>query len=188
MYLERVGNHLTNKEGLCHIGEWHSHHTLGLTSPSGGDEKTVWSNMRRYGIHRFILFIATIDSSWSKNTTINDVNIDGYLFQINKQNVSKMPLQHRSYPHFETISTKSPFRVSSAKEIKTGAESLNTDNDLSSNGKEAGNPSNEKNERNYCCWQFSCEIIRRYLNWQALLNMLHNCSCIICLFTKYFAW
>jgi len=44
-YLERVGNQLTTKEGLCHIGEWHSHHTLGLTRPSGGDENTVWSNM-----------------------------------------------------------------------------------------------------------------------------------------------
>jgi len=205
-YLERVGSHLTNKEGLCHIGEWHSHHRLGLTRPSGGDENTVWSNMRRYGIHRFVLFIATIDSSWSKKTTMNGVNIDGYLFQINKQNVSNMPLQHSSYSHFEKISTKSPFRVSSAKEIKTGAESLNTDDELSSTEEDAENPSDEKcltfitnqsrreefdrdeeNERNssrcQCFWTF-CEIVRRYLNCQALLNMLHNCSCIICLFTK----
>ena len=36
-YLARVGDILINKYGLQHIGEWHSHHQLGLAKPSGQD-------------------------------------------------------------------------------------------------------------------------------------------------------
>ena len=33
-YLEKVGSNLTSNEGVCHIGEWHSHHTKSvLTNP-----------------------------------------------------------------------------------------------------------------------------------------------------------
>ncbi|KAK3745626.1 hypothetical protein QZH41_002255 [Actinostola sp. cb2023] len=142
-YLERVGNQLTTKEGLCHIGEWHSHHTLGLTRPSGGDENTVWSNMHRYGIHRFCLFIATIAyPSWTyKGVIERKINVNGYLFEINRQDNSQHLLEPRE---FEYIPENSPFRKSNEEEIRNGAESLNSAKELSIEKDRSHSPSIER--------------------------------------------
>lgn len=59
-YLGDVGEYLTSSQGLCNIGEWHSHHRIGLTEPSGGDQRTVWRNMPEVAGGRFLLFIAHI--------------------------------------------------------------------------------------------------------------------------------
>ena len=48
-YLAKAGSILTQQYGLCHMGEWHSHHTLGLAQPSNEDQKTVCSNMPNNG-------------------------------------------------------------------------------------------------------------------------------------------
>ena len=44
-YLEMIGGILTRDFGLQHMGEWHSHHQLGLARPSGHDSSTstiIW--------------------------------------------------------------------------------------------------------------------------------------------------
>lgn len=60
-YLGSVGNYLTSNQGLCNIGEWHSHHSLNLPEPSAGDKQTIWRHLPRYGLNRFLLFITTIN-------------------------------------------------------------------------------------------------------------------------------
>ena len=80
-YLRRVGSYLTENEGVCHIGEWHSHHQLGLARPSGGDENTVWNNMPTYNLKRFVIFIANIQSSKQSY----NVNVGCFLFEIDDQ-------------------------------------------------------------------------------------------------------
>ena len=82
-YLEEVGAYLTGSEGLCHIGEWHSHHQFGLARPSGGDESTVWNNMPTYG---FVIFIANIECS-RKSTAI--VNVGCFLFEFENRGNNK---------------------------------------------------------------------------------------------------
>lgn len=197
-YLERVGNHCI-KEGLCHIGEWHSHHQLGLTCPSGGDENTVWSNMPRYNKHRCVLFIATIESSRRSRKNTNNkhiVNIDGYLFQINLQDGSKMPLKHAS---FETISTTNPFRnMDNEPIISSGAESLNSDDELNKVRKNeekmtnGGNQSGadvqsepegtDSKDRLLPSWPSTEEReSEEQTCWQKLLIWLHRWCCINCL-------
>ena len=61
-YLRIAGRYLITHEGLCNIGEWHSHHSIGLREPSGGDKDTVWKNLRFFG-GQFLLFIANIQES-----------------------------------------------------------------------------------------------------------------------------
>ena len=71
-YLERVGRFVNDNYMLCHIGEWHSHHSLSLNKPSSGDEKTV----RRYfpqGVSKFLVIIANI-----KNT--DTIELSPYFF------------------------------------------------------------------------------------------------------------
>lgn len=56
-YLLRQGVGLYRKHGLQHIGEWHSHHSLGLPHPSTGDLATVTRGLREQGWRRFVLGI-----------------------------------------------------------------------------------------------------------------------------------
>ena len=44
---------------LCHIGEWHSHHSLSLNRPSDGDEQTIRRNFPQ-GVTKFLVIIANI--------------------------------------------------------------------------------------------------------------------------------
>lgn len=60
-YLINVGNELRNRYGLHHIGEWHSHHKLGLARPSGHDANTMVSTIREKRLGQFLLCIGNTD-------------------------------------------------------------------------------------------------------------------------------
>ena len=123
-YLQRVGNHLTREEGLCHIGEWHSHHTIGLTRPSGGDEGTVWRNMPTYHLNRFILFIANIGGHSSE-----EVSVGCFLFQFKGDTRKKLPVLQGK---FQLLPKASPFRskLQRANVLKQGAEDVNQEREI----------------------------------------------------------
>ena len=100
-YLEEVGSYLTQNEGVCHIGEWHSHHQLGLARPSGGDENTVWNNMPTYKLSRFVIFIANIAASRQSYK----VNIGCFLFEIDSKGYRLPVLQGV----FKILHSENPF-------------------------------------------------------------------------------
>ena len=58
-YMHRVGRFVNDNYMLCHIGEWHSHHSLSLNRPSTGDEQTVRRNFPQ-GVTKFLVIIANI--------------------------------------------------------------------------------------------------------------------------------
>ncbi|MBN2068490.1 MAG: hypothetical protein JW739_02530 [Opitutales bacterium] len=60
-FLSEEGLRLQQAHGLQHIGQWHSHHCLGLSLPSNHDDRTIYSAMSKYGLSRFCLLIATLD-------------------------------------------------------------------------------------------------------------------------------
>lgn len=70
-YLKLVGNTLIARYGLQHIGEWHSHHRLGLAHPSGHDAHTMFSGMRKTGMRRVLLCIGNCDD---RSSTLNAFN------------------------------------------------------------------------------------------------------------------
>lgn len=61
---------MTTSQGLCNIGEWHSHHRIDLPGPSEGDQTTVWKHVKSFSGGRFLLLIATIVGS-AKNSRVN---------------------------------------------------------------------------------------------------------------------
>lgn len=73
-YLEQVGRLLTNEFGLQHIGEWHSHHQLGLAHPSFHDARNIRESMQHYGLSRFLLCIGNCTETTS---TVNAFNFAG---------------------------------------------------------------------------------------------------------------
>lgn len=62
-YLMSAGGVLTGKYALEHIGEWHSHHSLGLAHPSGHDAATIANGIRARGRNAFLLCIGTLSGS-----------------------------------------------------------------------------------------------------------------------------
>jgi hypothetical protein len=94
-YLHRVGSLITTEEGLCNVGEWHSHHQIGMPEPSGADERTVFSNMPHLGLERFVLFIASIEGKGSSgkkrphDVKVDDINLRPFLFLGSTQKVVK---------------------------------------------------------------------------------------------------
>ena len=59
-YLEAIGTKL-KEYGLQHIGEWHSHHRLGLPHPSGHDVQTMQNGIEQLNLSRFLLCIGSIN-------------------------------------------------------------------------------------------------------------------------------
>ena len=95
-YLEDVGHRLVADYGLQHMGEWHSHHELGLDRPSGHDASTVANGVRRAGLGRCLLCIGTCRAGAS--------TLNGYLFT-EEDGYDYQPVAWRVIPR------ESPFRL-----------------------------------------------------------------------------
>lgn len=61
-YLIKIGKLLKERYGLHHIGEWHSHHQLGLDHPSRYDVQTMTTSIREQKLGHFLLCIGTCGS------------------------------------------------------------------------------------------------------------------------------
>ena len=67
-YLDYVGNSVVKYFGLCHIGEWHSHHQLGLAQPSGHDASNIQNNVDKLQLNHFLLCIGNCND---REATLN---------------------------------------------------------------------------------------------------------------------
>lgn len=74
-YLQTIGTILNQEYGLQHIGEWHSHHRLGLDHPSGHDAQTMHNSIDALHLGQFLLCIGTTDG--------RSANINAYTFREN---------------------------------------------------------------------------------------------------------
>ena len=82
-YLKKCASTLKRLYGLDHVGEWHSHHQLGLSHPSSHDSHNISSNMRILGYKKFLLCIATCISSES--------SINAFMFDSSKKEYEQIP-------------------------------------------------------------------------------------------------
>lgn len=69
-YLENIGAKL-KEYGLQHIGEWHSHHHLGLSHPSGHDAQTMQNGITQLNLNRLLLCIGSFND---RGIVINPFN------------------------------------------------------------------------------------------------------------------
>lgn len=95
-YLKKCYSALNKKYGLRYIGEWHSHHKLGLAKPSGHDATTVVNGMRILAVDRFLLCIGNVDKK--DRSTLN-----AYSFH------QKEDYNYRQVK-WKIIDTESPYR------------------------------------------------------------------------------
>jgi len=79
-HLIEAGEFLRDKHGLQHIGEWHSHHQMGLAQPSGGDANTVFRALEKYSFPNFLLCIANLRADPENLRKKQIVNVGCFLF------------------------------------------------------------------------------------------------------------
>lgn len=95
-YLQATYNELNRRYGLRYIGEWHSHHQLGLARPSGHDSATIIHGMQRNNFRHFLLCIGNCDNH-------NHSTLNAFTFFINNpQNFFHAP--------WKIIDMDSPYR------------------------------------------------------------------------------
>lgn len=95
-HMDLCGSVLYRRHSLLHMGEWHSHHQLGLTCPSTGDVTTIFRNLQRSKIPRFLLLIATLsraDGAAARPAVgaarVPVVRLDAFLFENATQSVRR---------------------------------------------------------------------------------------------------
>ncbi len=69
-YLIRLSGLLEKDWGLRYFGDWHSHHRLGLESPSAGDRKRIVSVAGKNNFDEMAEFIVTFASTYDAEKTI----------------------------------------------------------------------------------------------------------------------
>ena len=74
-YFHRIGMYISERYGLQHIGEWHSHHQLGLDRPSSRDENNMVTTIQECNLKRFLLCIGNVDGG---QTTLKSYNFSQY--------------------------------------------------------------------------------------------------------------
>ena len=77
-YLKTIGEILVRHYGLQHIGEWHSHHKLGLAQPSSHDAATMSDTIRQKNLGRFLLCIGNCTDIESTLNPFNFTQEKGY--------------------------------------------------------------------------------------------------------------
>lgn len=97
-YLLTVGRFLKENYGLKHIGEWHSHHQLGLARPSGHDVHTMVSTIREKDLGQFLLCIGNCDR--------NSSSLNGYICNSSTCDKKEWDVIHSISPVRQEIDSK----------------------------------------------------------------------------------
>lgn len=100
-YLKSVATELYGRFRLQHIGEWHSHHQLGLDHPSGGDAQHMKQEVDNPRFPRMLLCIGTCTP---QETSIKPFN---FYVETGKNYVEAT---------FDIVNTESPYRALADKE------------------------------------------------------------------------
>lgn len=82
-YLEYHALKLKEEFGLRQVGVWHSHYTLGLDHPSGGDVRSMCDGMETDGLENYLLVIGTLDGGTP--------NANPFLFIAGNTHFTKLP-------------------------------------------------------------------------------------------------
>ena len=119
-YLVTLGKKLISKYGLQHIGEWHSHHQLGLARPSGHDASTMVNSIKKRNLGKFLLSIGNCTNTESTFNAFNFTQSTGY-----------------NYVHsaWEIKEVDSPFRVMIAADPELSVIIRNPETKIARHGK-----------------------------------------------------
>ena len=102
-YFVKIASFLEDKYQLSHMGEWHSHHQLGLARPSGHDANTIFNGLRNVPLRRMLLCIA--------NYRQGRVSVNPYMFH-------ESDMFHYVDASWRILPVQSPYRTLIDNDLK----------------------------------------------------------------------
>jgi transcriptional regulator with XRE-family HTH domain len=90
-YLRQLSETMANDWALRYFGDWHSHHRLGLSAPSGGDRRRIVSIAGRNQFTNMTEIIVTLDDSRGEPI----VRIHPWIYDLSGEDNDPMPLRVR---------------------------------------------------------------------------------------------
>lgn len=98
-YLRQLSGVLANEWELRYFGDWHSHHRLRLSSPSGGDQKRILGLAARNQFTAMSEIIVTLEDTRGEPL----VRIHPWLYDLSARSDGPMPLRLKVLPGLSPI-------------------------------------------------------------------------------------
>jgi transcriptional regulator with XRE-family HTH domain len=98
-YLRQLSGVLADDWALRYFGDWHSHHRLGLSSPSGGDKKRIVSLAARNQFTAMAEIIVTLEGTRGEPL----VRLHPWLYDLSMRNNDPLPLRLKVLPGLSPI-------------------------------------------------------------------------------------
>ncbi len=98
-YLRQLSGVLADEWTLRYFGDWHSHHRLGLSSPSGGDQKRIWGLAAKNQFTAMAEIIVTLEGTRGDPL----VRIHPWLYDLSMRETGPMPLRLKVLPGLSPI-------------------------------------------------------------------------------------
>jgi transcriptional regulator with XRE-family HTH domain len=98
-YLRQLSETLANDWALRYFGDWHSHHRLGLSSPSGGDQKRIYSIAGRNQFTAMAEIIVTLEDTRGEPI----VRIHPWLYDLSTEKTGPLPLRLKVLPGLSPV-------------------------------------------------------------------------------------
>jgi transcriptional regulator with XRE-family HTH domain len=98
-YLRQLSEVLATDWALRYFGDWHSHHRLGLSSPSGGDQKRILSIAGRNQFTSMAEIIVTLEDTRDEPT----IRIHPWLYDLSTERTGPLPMRLRVLPGVSPI-------------------------------------------------------------------------------------
>src|SRR5258708_162876 len=93
-YLRQLSESFASDWALRYFGDWHSHHRLGLSAPSGGDRRRIFSIGRRNQFPAMTEIIVTLEDSRSEPT----IRIHPWLYDLSNEDTAPAPMRVKVLP------------------------------------------------------------------------------------------
>lgn len=98
-YLRQLSEMMASDWALRYFGDWHSHHRLGLTSPSGGDRRRILSVAGRNQFANMTEIIVTLDDGHSDGI----IRIHPWVYHLSSGGSSPLPTRVKIFPGLSPI-------------------------------------------------------------------------------------
>jgi transcriptional regulator with XRE-family HTH domain len=98
-YLRQISETLAADWALRYFGDWHSHHRLGLSSPSGGDQKRIHSLASRNEFPGMAEIIVTLEDTRNEPT----IRIHPWVYDFTGGNSGPQPIKVKVLPGISPI-------------------------------------------------------------------------------------
>lgn len=98
-YLRRLSEVLAEDWSLRYFGDWHSHHRLGLSSPSGGDRRRIVSLAHKNQFSAMTEVIVTLEESRGEPT----IRIHPWIYDFSSEDSGPFPAQIKVLPGLSPV-------------------------------------------------------------------------------------